>query len=236
MRRVLLLTVCIVFVMCGRALSETNCVYCDTANEGCFIDQHGVAYCQYVLISYPATLDIPVYRIAPGTTSIGRYSFFGNKYLCHVIVPDGVTAIYRSAFENCENLQTVELPTSLLIIDSHAFASCIALSDISLPHGVYTIGNGAFVYTTQLTEIAFPETLAFIGNEVFAGSGIQDIYFFTTELNYGYGLVSLHHPYDRPQIRLHFPIVLYEDEIGNISSLIMEYQEYVDICYDLNYD
>ncbi|WP_157142725.1 leucine-rich repeat domain-containing protein [Brachyspira pilosicoli] len=126
-------------------------------------------------------------------TEIADNSFYGNKYLYSVKLPDTLTSIGNNAFGSSEKLTEINFPSSLTKIGNGAFRSCISLieadlkdtkitvlndqvfnscdnlSKIVFPDELLIIENSAFSYCISLEEITLPEKFQTIGTFVFAG-------------------------------------------------------------------
>ncbi len=108
-------------------------------------------------------------------------TFFDNKTIEKVVLPNGITEIGEHTFYGCTNLKTVILPDSVETIDNYAFASC-GLREIVLPVNTHYINKGAFWGCSNLTAIeshAEPITMdgkaLFIGQHAFEYSKIRAI-------------------------------------------------------------
>ncbi|WP_157150935.1 leucine-rich repeat domain-containing protein [Brachyspira sp. SAP_772] len=119
-------------------------------------------------------------------------SFYGNKYLSYVTLPETLTSIGNNVFGNAEKLIEINFPSALTKIGEGAFRSCINLREVDLqytkittlspqifaycdnlskvvfPEGLLTIENSAFSYCVSLEEITLPEYFRTIGTFVFA--------------------------------------------------------------------
>ncbi len=113
-------------------------------------------------------LEIPENVREHRVTAIANGSFFNNKLLESVTIPDGVTAIGNNAFSLCIKLNTVALPDSLTDIGDSVFSGCELLVNIIIPDGVTRIGNAAFTNCLSLTSISIPSDLKIIGESTFS--------------------------------------------------------------------
>jgi hypothetical protein len=57
-------------------------------------------------------------------TSIAERTFYGNKKLKSIEIPEGVTSIGLYAFSYCDELETIILPSTVTNISQGAFAEC----------------------------------------------------------------------------------------------------------------
>jgi len=107
--------------------------------------------------------------VIPGTvTTIGEESFYHQKSLTAIEIPNSVTAIKECAFDGT-GLTTVTLPNSVTEIGDYAFAYCNSLTSIDLGQGVRTIGIWAFRECSKLAGITIPASVTSIGSSVFSG-------------------------------------------------------------------
>ena len=126
-------------------------------------------------------------------TEIVDNSFYGNKYLYSVKLPDTLTSIGNNAFADAKKLISINFPASLSKIGEGAFLSCTSLENVDLkdtkitvlnkqvfnscdnlskivfPDELLIIENSAFSYCISLEEITLPEKFQTIGTFVFAG-------------------------------------------------------------------
>lgn len=126
-------------------------------------------------------------------TEIVDNSFYGNKYLYSVKLPDTLTSIGNNAFADAKKLISINFPASLSKIGEGAFLSCTSLENVDLkdtkitvlnkqvfnscdnlskivfPDELLIIENSAFSYCISLEEITLPEKFQAIGTFVFAG-------------------------------------------------------------------
>ena len=124
---------------------------------------------------------------------IADNSFYGNKYLYSVKLPDTLTSIGNNAFADAKKLISINFPASLSKIGEGAFLSCTSLENVDLkdtkitvlnkqvynscdnlskivfPDELLIIENSAFSYCISLEEITLPEKFQTIGTFVFAG-------------------------------------------------------------------
>jgi hypothetical protein len=63
-------------------------------------------------------------------TSIAERTFYGNKKLKSIEIPEGVTSIGLYAFSYCDELETIILPSTVTNISQGAFAECKKLKTI----------------------------------------------------------------------------------------------------------
>lgn len=106
-----------------RFVVDTDNEYLSTA-DGVLFDRGGT-----VLISYPNEKRDEIYKIPEGVKAI-HDSAFWNKYLKHVILPDGLEVIVQYAFAVCKNLEEITIPKSLRKVYLKAFYGCSAVKTV----------------------------------------------------------------------------------------------------------
>ena len=125
--------------------------------------------------------DLPEDIIIPATyngkpvTEIAEMSFYGNKNIKSVYMPDSITEIYASAFYECSALESVRLSSGLTEIPDYAFYNCTSLTSCELPDGIETIGQYAFYYC-KMTEVGFSSSVREIKNHAFENVKIENLY------------------------------------------------------------
>ena len=92
-----------------------------------------------------------------------------DKYVQHVILPEGVEAIGNDAFKNCYQLLSVDIPQSVVRIDRGAFYNCNSLLEIEIPPSVNSIGQLAFSGCDSLRTIDLPNSITTIKAGAFSG-------------------------------------------------------------------
>lgn len=120
------------------------------------------------------TLIIPDTIEGLPVTTIGRFSFYMNRYLESIIIPDSVKRISDNAFTECRALTTVVLGNGVTVIEESAFARARNLTNINIPDSVTTIGNAAFV-NSGIININIPAGVTEIGFEALAADNLESI-------------------------------------------------------------
>ena len=129
--------------------------------------------------------------IIPNTiASIGTHSFFGNKKIKNlelpesvvtiegegfssfknvesIKMPDSITYIGTSAFEYCRSLKSIRIPNKITTITDGEFYGCSSLESIILHDGIKTIGIAAFTSCQKLTDIKIPSLIKIINDRTF---------------------------------------------------------------------
>ncbi|MBR4308813.1 MAG: S-layer homology domain-containing protein [Oscillospiraceae bacterium] len=95
-----------------------------------------------------------------------------------------VTAIGDKAFRFCELLTYVALPNTLNMIGVGAFLYCKQLQSISIPEGVRELPVECFNDCWALKELTLPGSLEKVGWYAFYGCGVDDVYYYGTELKW----------------------------------------------------
>ncbi|WP_278846762.1 leucine-rich repeat domain-containing protein [Brachyspira pilosicoli] len=102
-------------------------------------------------------------------TEIADNSFYGNKYLYSVKLPDTLTSIGNNAFADAKKLISINFPASLSKIGEGAFLSCTSLENVDLKDTKITVLNKqVFSDCSSLTKIVFPDSLLIMENSVFS--------------------------------------------------------------------
>ena len=155
-----------------------------------------------------APRNIKTATIAPDTTAVGEYAFYGSKlttvsiprttYYIHshafancadlktVSLGKGVNVIFDSAFENDTSLRLVYFPDNIMRIDDYAFRNCSELANITFVFdstNLGSIGKGAFFNCKALKNVVFPQNLREIDNLAFYGcSSLENAYIWNTDV------------------------------------------------------
>lgn len=108
-------------------------------------------------------------EIIDGAENIVASSFYGNKTIERVVMPNSITIIGNDAFSNCINLSSVVFSNNLTQIGSTSFAYCSRITDLYLPDSLINIGSFAFYYCGGITTVSIGENVSGIGNNAFSG-------------------------------------------------------------------
>lgn len=84
-----------------------------------------------------------------------RGSFFGNKKLTSVTIPNTITVIKDNTFTGCDNLKSVKLPNTITHIGNSAFSGCTSLTSFTIPASVTEITMSAFNKCTSMEYVIF---------------------------------------------------------------------------------
>lgn len=99
-------------------------------------------------------------------TKIGKYAFYGKKYV-EVQLPDCVTEIGYEAFGDCSKLAKIKLPASLKKISRLSFDRCTKLKTVEFNKKLKEIGDFAFYNCITLKKVTLPKSLKEIGEGAF---------------------------------------------------------------------
>lgn len=133
----------------------TNCISLVdiTSFSPNFVAEDAVIYNhdKSVLLFAPAVTN---FSIPNDVVKIEEYSFYYNKNINFVKIPDSVTFIGEGAFGDCSKLSVVQFEgDGLKEIDSFGFANCKNLTKIELSSSIETIGEHAFMGCYNLADI-----------------------------------------------------------------------------------
>ena len=106
----------------------------------------------------------------PETVKItAPYSFYYDKFLTDVILPDGLEDIQMNSFYNCSSLAGISIPTNVTNIGRKAFENCKKLANVTFAEnsklqrlGIYTFVNCGFA------EITIPASVESMAQYVFS--------------------------------------------------------------------
>lgn len=122
-------------------------------------------------------------------TSVKKiYSTFSDAYDLsgHIVVPEGIEVIGEWAF-SATAITGITLPSTLKdensnpfynerALGANVFNGCTKLESVELPAGVVKLYDSTFAGCTSLKEFTIPATVTSIGTQVFANSGVIDLY------------------------------------------------------------
>ena len=159
------------YVLANIIVSENNPTY--SSRDGVLYDD-----VTGTLITYPLGKIGTTYTVKDGTIRIGDYSFFENRNLTKVILPESVTHIESGAFENSSimeidlpdtlehigdyafyssDIRKISIPGSIKNLD-HTFKECYGLKEVTLEEGVETLFY-TFMDCYALESISIPSTV-----------------------------------------------------------------------------
>lgn len=103
-------------------------------------------------------------------TEIRKSTFYNNRQLTSVSIPNTVKTIGSQAFIFCTSLTDVNIPYGVTNIEKNTFFGCESLKRITIPNSVTSIDEYAFK-SCGLTRIAIPSSVTYIatGRNAFSG-------------------------------------------------------------------
>jgi len=110
---------------------------------------------------------IKTVTIPEGVASIGSKAFYRCRRLSAIALPGSLSSIGSYAFYGCRSLNGIDIPDSLKIIDDYAFMRCSRLTDLKIGNGTSTIGTGAFQNCARLESVSMGYAVERIGAMVF---------------------------------------------------------------------
>lgn len=125
-------------------------------------------------------LIIPSYVGTYLVSTIGQNTFYNNKNISSVIIPDSVSSVGSFAFYGCTNLKSVKLSSTQTQIRAATFYGCSSLQKIFIPSSVTSIASNSFNGCTNVTIIAEPGTTA-AGYAETKGLSFVDVNSITTD-------------------------------------------------------
>lgn len=152
MKKLLLLSVCMLFVLAVQALDfKVNNLKYTTNGIGVTVSYDLFQAPLSGAIVIPSTVinDSTSYAV----TAIGDSAFISWSEMTSITIPLSVTSIGKFAFSGCSGLTTVTIPETVSRIEESTFDNCTGLTSIIIPSGVTSIGQAAFSYCTGLKEL-----------------------------------------------------------------------------------
>lgn len=130
MKKLLLLSVCMLFVLAAQALDfKVNNLKYTTNGVGVTVS--------YDLFQAPlsGSVVIPpsvIYdSISYAVTAIGDSAFISWNEMKSITIPESVTSIGQFAFSGCSGLTSVTIPESLSRIEQNTFDNCTGLTSVN---------------------------------------------------------------------------------------------------------
>ena len=106
---------------------------------------------------------------------INTASFYSNKYLQSISLPNTVKRIGGIAFANCSELVNITLNEGLEEIGTVAFAFCASLKEVKIPKSLQHLGAGAFTNCKSLASVDIPSSIVILDDDVFSGSAVSSV-------------------------------------------------------------
>ncbi|MDD4823208.1 MAG: leucine-rich repeat domain-containing protein [Bacteroidales bacterium] len=152
MKKLLLLTVCMLFVLAAQALDfQVNNLKYTTNDVGVTVslDWLQTPLSGSVVIPPSVIYDSTTYAV----TAIGDSAFLYWNEMKSITIPESVTSIGQFAFDGCSGLTSVTIPASVSRIEPNTFSGCTGLTSFIIPSGVTSVESSAFSNCTGLKEI-----------------------------------------------------------------------------------
>ena len=100
--------------------------------------------------------------------AIGKYAFWGNKFIKKAVIPDRVKYIDECTFVECKKLKSVIMPKEILKWRESTFNGCSSLKTVKLPENITAIPQGTFA-NTGLKSFHVPKQVQKMEDSVFSG-------------------------------------------------------------------
>lgn len=150
------------------APSQPNNVIYYTTSDGSVLTLSSSASFGANVVSHDYSDGRGVITFDGDVTIIGENSFYNQRRLESISIPNSVLTIGDKAFFDCSNLSNLSLSENLSSIGNYAFYRCSALTSFSLPGTLTNIGGTAFFGCSSLASLIIPESVTTIGNAAFA--------------------------------------------------------------------
>ena len=119
----------------------------------------------HILLKHKRTEDIV--HIPGDVLLIAEEVFKDDKFIRHVVFPNGLHAIDNDAFNGCTRLASVFIPYTVKSIGERAFRNCTSITELEFSEGLETIDHWAFEGCSRLTEVKLPQSLDELGGAAF---------------------------------------------------------------------
>ena len=106
---------------------------------------------------------------------IAGSSFYGNRYLQSISLPETAKMIGTLSFANCSELTSIDINEGLERIGQAAFAECTGLTEIKFPQSLKYLGAEAFTGCKNLESFTIPGSLVLLDDDVFSGTAVKSI-------------------------------------------------------------
>lgn len=104
--------------------------------------------------------------VPEGVVAIKNNAFFGNPWICKVVIPGSVKVIGKEAFAVCSHLEELVIEEGVERIEAEAFRDC-RIDTLSLPcHSLKYIGDKAFA-SNYFRTLELPQKLEYLGAHSF---------------------------------------------------------------------
>ena len=116
----------------------------------------------------------------PSTVRVtAPYSFYYNKFLTAVILPQNLEDIQMNSFYSCSSLTGIEIPAKVTNIGRQAFEDCYSMASVTFSEGSCLKRLGIYTFVNcGMTEITIPSSVEEIAQYVFLNcNNLQKINF-----------------------------------------------------------
>ena len=176
--------------MTGCAQDAEGNVYYDTSSEYTYI-QDEIVYVYYPrlmgyflarCLSREKEIVLPSIVNDKKVVNIGMLSFYENRYIEKVTLPETTGQILQKAFENCSNLKEVVFNCpNLGSVGSHSFTNCDKLDVVKLSDNITTISSYSFAYCGTISEFYMPASVNTLYSNAFFETNIETLYYAGTQ-------------------------------------------------------
>lgn len=119
----------------------------------------------HILLKHNAVEDIV--HIPGDVLLIAEEVFKDDKFIRHVVFPNGLHTIDDDAFSRCTRLDSVYIPYTVKSIGERAFRNCTSITELEFSEGIEAINHWAFEGCSKLTEVKLPQSLDELGGAAF---------------------------------------------------------------------
>lgn len=130
-----------------------------------------------ILSAYNGTaknVEIPSKVNGIAVKEIAYRTFYNNKTIESVTIPDTVSTIGDYAFNYCSNLKTVTFGSGVKKIGNYSFSQS-GVTSVVFPDSVESIGFAAFWKCSGLSDVEIPASVTSIGSRAFVGCSIKSL-------------------------------------------------------------
>ena len=119
----------------------------------------------YILLKHESGNEIV--HIPGDVLLIAEGVFQDDKFIRHVVFPNGLHSIDDDAFNGCTRLDSVFIPYTVKSIGERAFRNCTSITELDFSEGIEAINHLAFEGCSKLTEVKLPQSLDELGGAAF---------------------------------------------------------------------
>lgn len=144
------------------SISRENIHYALFKDQTAMIIGHSIYHKTDVII--PDNIDVD--EIHYIVKRISSFSFYANKYIVNVTLPDTMTHIYNNAFAE-SGLFSVNLPKQLIHLGEAVFYDAINLKELVIPQGIKEVPRGLCNRCFSLVKVVLSSSVTKISDESF---------------------------------------------------------------------